>query len=277
MTDGVFYVTDESYLAEAARSAASVKQHSSSLQMGVATDATTVPDVFDHHHSISIESWDWDLRIRALRDSPFEKTLYLDTDTYVTEDLSMLFDLLDTFDIAAAHAPVRRVEKASNCGGSSPPDSFPEYNCGVLLYDKSPAVDELLSTWEDRYLKYAETVPTVHDQPAFRDAVYESEVRIATLPPEYNCRLPFHGYASDDVKIVHGAADNIEAVADRLNSRNGPRSFRCVSVGRSWGVIFCPGTIPTLLTKARLVASEKEPRDVLSWVQDKLRVSSTFD
>jgi hypothetical protein len=270
MTTGVLYVTDESYLAEAARSAASVARHAPDLAIGVATDAASVPEVFDRYLPIEIDGWDWDLRIRALRESPFDRTLYLDTDTYVTGDVSGVFDLLDAFDVAAAHAPVRRVADPPETDRPTPPDSFPEYNCGVLLYDDSGAVDDLLSTWEDRYLAYSETMPDVHDQPAFRDAVYDSDVRIATLPPEYNCRLPFHGYAGDEVRVVHGAADNVEHVADRLNARSGPRSFRCVSVGRSWDVVFCPGRVKTALAKAGLVVREKSASDVVAWAREKL-------
>lgn len=270
MERGVLYVTTESYLSEATRSAASLADHAPDLDIAVATDATGVPDVFDHHQSITIEEWDWDLRIEVLRDSPFDRTLYLDTDTYVTGDLSGVFDLLDEFDVAAAHAPVRRVPATSGTDLRRPPDAFPEFNCGVLLYGDSPAVDDLLGTWERRYREYDEALEEVHDQPAFRDAVYESSVRVATLPPEYNCRLPFHGYASDDVRIVHGAADNIEHVADRLNAREGPRSFECVSVGRSWDVLFGPGRLRRALAKAGLVAREKSVGEVVAWARGKL-------
>lgn len=35
--------------------------------------------------------------------SPFEHTIFLDTDTFVCGDFSELFDLLDHFDIAMSH------------------------------------------------------------------------------------------------------------------------------------------------------------------------------
>ena len=44
-------------------------------------------------------------KIRSIRRLPFEKTLFLDGDTYLTANVDELFDLLNRFDVAAAHAP----------------------------------------------------------------------------------------------------------------------------------------------------------------------------
>jgi hypothetical protein len=44
-------------------------------------------------------------KIRNIAQMPFGQTIYLDTDTYVVDNIDELFDLLERFDIAAAHAP----------------------------------------------------------------------------------------------------------------------------------------------------------------------------
>jgi hypothetical protein len=63
------------------------------------------------------------------------------------------------------------------------------------------------------------------DQPAFRQAVYESGLRLATLPSEYNCRLPFPGAIHNPVRILHGRLRNYGALEKRLNAKSGPRCF----------------------------------------------------
>jgi hypothetical protein len=42
------------------------------------------------------------------------------------------------------------------------------------------------------------------DQPSFREAIYESDIRIATLPSEYCFRIHTPDYARGAVKILHG-------------------------------------------------------------------------
>ena len=57
---------------------------------------------------------------------------------------------------------------------------------------------------------FRESLP---DQPSFRKALYESSLRLATLPPEYNCRLPFPGFLHDPVRILHGRTTDPESCA----------------------------------------------------------------
>jgi hypothetical protein len=66
------------------------------------------------------------------------------------------------------------------------PAAFPEFNCDVVLWRRSPAVDDLLREWRDLYLRNA--FGHRHDQGAFRSVVYRSDLRVAVLPPEYNYR-----------------------------------------------------------------------------------------
>jgi hypothetical protein len=40
---------------------------------------------------------------RLIRESPYERTLFIDADTYVVEPIPELFSLLDKFDCAATH------------------------------------------------------------------------------------------------------------------------------------------------------------------------------
>lgn len=112
-----------------------------------------------------------------------DRTVYLDTDAVcLKQKAESLFDLLAGFDVAVAHAPTRTVGETNR----EIPACFPEFNTGVIAFRKSDKVRQTFRKWEELYL--SGWIKHPHDQGAFRHALYFSELRIATLPPEYNNR-----------------------------------------------------------------------------------------
>jgi hypothetical protein len=106
----------------------------------------------------------------------------------------------------------------------------------VLLFQKSEQTDWFFHRWgqiyrEDR-LKiinwlfprgstwYRHAIP---NQPLFRRTLYESGLRIATLPPEYNSRFPFPGFLHTKVKILHGHVHSFARISEELNETLLPR------------------------------------------------------
>jgi len=82
-------------------------------------------------------------RIRALRNSPYDYTLHLDTDTRVlTPEFPDLFGRLDGIDIAMAVCQPD-VSKCAQLTG------LPMFNVGFILFRKSPGVLALLEAWEN--------------------------------------------------------------------------------------------------------------------------------
>src|ERR1700761_2704968 len=71
-------------------------------------------------------------KIANMRRSPFQRTIYLDTDTFVVDQIVDVLALLDRYDIVAAHAPGYR-------GLADPevPRAFYELNTGVLAWRAS--------------------------------------------------------------------------------------------------------------------------------------------
>lgn len=125
-------------------------------------------------------------KLDAILQSPYELTLYLDNDTELKKPiLAEAFQLLDRFDIALTHAPLKRVCTQID----HIPNSFPEFNGGVIFFKDSPEVKELMQRWNDDY--HARNIKTRYghrDQPYLRRALWESNLRIATLLPDYNNR-----------------------------------------------------------------------------------------
>jgi hypothetical protein len=124
---------------------------------------------------------------RAMLELKEDVVMYLGADTYALKDaVGDLPKILKRFDIALAHAPVRINTELGNSTIPEVPISFPEYNCDVILYKNDESVRAMLKEWQQKYLSDDFSHP--HDQGTFRYLLYTSNLRLATLPPEYNYR-----------------------------------------------------------------------------------------
>jgi len=153
--------------------------------------------------------------------SPFEKTLHLDTDTYIATDCSDVFEALDLFEVGVVHDPWRSDLKVETL-----PQSLPTLNGGVIAYRRTPAVIEMLESWP-RIHQEKFAAHTKQNQPSLREAVYRSKARVLILPPEYNLRV-WHpvvigGFAK--VRILHDRRNDLAKLAALLNSGHKPRFF----------------------------------------------------
>lgn len=217
MTQGIiYYATGERYLKEATLSARSVKNEMPGTSVAVFTDQETTSPVFDE--IVTIESKDHPFlhRIRCFQETPFDKTLYLDTDTYMAGNVSELFELLDVYDIGMSYVPAYD-PKARESLTDEVPEAFPLLNCGVILYTKSDGVLSLFKEWEELYRETFDQTAT--DQPALRELIYYWDGDLFVLPPKYNCRFDFPGTKAGRAKILHGRHDgvNMAKMAEQLN------------------------------------------------------------
>ncbi|MXR50427.1 hypothetical protein GRX03_02240 [Halovenus sp. WSH3] len=232
---GIIYVAmGRNFVEEAILSAESVQEQNSQIPITIFTDREIDEEVFDNVVVVDDPEYGFRDKINYLQRSPYDKTIFLDTDTYVTGDVSDLFALLDRFDIGAAHNNDHQKREADDM--QSVPESFPEYNTGVLAF-RTDAMQQLSKKWNEFY-----SVDQSHDQPSFRKAVYESDIRLATIPPEYNCLFRYPGHAVGEVKIFHGRLLDfdaegagkyyeIENAVSSINATTGSRIFYPRSTG----------------------------------------------
>jgi hypothetical protein len=186
---GILYVaTGPSCLAEAARSASSAQAHMPDVPRAIFTDnPTAVPSVlFDYVFHVATATHSSYDKIRALSKTPFERTLFLDSDTLVLAPVYELSELLEPFELAYCHAPMRFEE--GDFPGCN--EAFPQGNSGVLLYRNSHRVRSLFLAWDQRYRTQIQnfrvdgSTRRMLDQPSFRQTLYSSDIRFTILPPK---------------------------------------------------------------------------------------------
>ena len=98
-TRGFVYVaTGELFFREAAESASSLRTSNPNERICLVADRVHGKKFWDD--LVLVESPSFDFRDKLLVSRcPYEKFIYLDADTYVTGELSEVFELLENFDI----------------------------------------------------------------------------------------------------------------------------------------------------------------------------------
>ncbi|QDV14293.1 hypothetical protein CA51_41900 [Rosistilla oblonga] len=195
--------TGERYQLEAAQCAQSFRNQMPSIPICLFTRGV-VPNAnpFDQILQLPDGIDSFSDKILAMQAWPFERILFVDTDTYCIEPVADLFSMLDRWDLAAAHAPVRQFQH-------DPPDVpayFPECNTGVIAIRRNEKTTAFVDNWLVLHAANCARIgPRAADQPSFRQALWESDLRLLTLTPEYNLRTCMHYFIGGNasVKIVH--------------------------------------------------------------------------
>jgi hypothetical protein len=219
---GILYVsTGQKYYIETVRSAKSAKKLMPSIPIVLFTDQQPNVDdasLFDLVNIISNPTFSFNDKIKPLKETPFNKTLFVDTDTVFIDNVEELFQLLDKFDLAYCHAPLR-IGPGKKNRIRNVPDCFPEANTGVVAYKNTPTFQMFVNKWDRIYSRQREKPsPPSHDQPAFRKALYGSNISSYVLPPEYNMRTPMPMYKGRGLtaKILHGRGWSLEQAIQQV-------------------------------------------------------------
>jgi len=225
----IYLAIGDKHCREAEKSIASLKRHMPDLPVTVYTDAAIDREGVDEVVPLPAPAYDRTCNIRVLSESPYEKTLFLDTDTLVCTPFPEVFGLLERFEVAGVLGP--KIKGSSPVGGV--PACFSQYNAGVLLLRRCGKTDAFLSLWKKLYEEdlgvfvsqasgkaAARNYPKC--QPSLRRALFASDVRIATLPLEYNFRFRTGGFLKGPVRVLHGRR-KIDEVARLVNRHLGQR------------------------------------------------------
>ena len=181
----LFAATGPEYFRLAVRAARSARAANPGLAIDLATDQPVRPGVFDPDVFDEVRPLALGVRfakLQAMPETRFEQTLLLDADLFVLANIEDVFSVLDRFDIALTHDQFRNGARARNTWRREFTNAFPQYNSGVVAYRRTEPVLTFFTNWRDAVL----TSKARFDQPCLRESLWESDLRIATLPPEYN-------------------------------------------------------------------------------------------
>lgn len=137
--------------------------------------------------------------------TPFEKTVYLDSDTLIVRNISDMFDILDRFDVGLTNDYARKRTKYSKIVPeyAEIPYSFSEVNGGIMAYNSSLATKSFLSLWKEYFYKYFQQT-NGWDQVSLRISLWRSNVRLHHFPFEYNIRSKANREKQDRFKHEFG-------------------------------------------------------------------------
>ncbi len=120
--------------------------------------------------------------------SPYEETLYIDSDILPLKSIAPIWDYLNHADMAMA---LDRLPTVAQCDHiaveerdytlQSLPGTTPQFNSGVMLWRKNLATETLFLQWQQEWHRFQK-----HDQLALVRAIARSQVSMARLPVNYN-------------------------------------------------------------------------------------------
>ncbi len=221
--NGVVYTaTGQRFVDEAARSAASCRLHNPRLPIALVTDANSrAADLFDPVIRVGNARMGIADKLEMQR-APFERVLFLDTDTLVLGPLDEVFDLLGHFDLVY-HQPTSGYHYRL----PGVPPVFSEPNTGVIGWRRGPGAEAFFANWRERFLEYEGEMGREWDQRSFRHAVLLTPgVRPGPLTAEFNFMPYKPKVANRAVVVMHGRPfEEIERVGRLMNERAGPRAY----------------------------------------------------
>jgi hypothetical protein len=217
----VYVATGTAYLPEAFKSAESLRLHHPDAAICLITDHPPA----EHGPFTEIRR-----PVGRVRHSPMDKVLayeapyddivFLDTDTFVLDDLSPVFETLERFDLAL----LQDVNRGWNYQLPDVPLAFTEFNTGVIALRKSPLVAEFFETWSKAYDRLRAANGMINDQPAFRRTLFHSELRVAPLPSEFHFLGDFPNNTLWKVRLIHARGD-YSRIAKQANEFLGLRAY----------------------------------------------------
>jgi hypothetical protein len=229
---GILYVaTGDTHRSEAVRSARRVSNLDKSYNISLVTDENPPEDsYFENIILLSDPMYGFGDKPKGIKETPYDRTLYLDSDTYVisSDGIKDLFDTLDYCDLCGVLDSARSLETLPE-NFTLPnqleeiPNTFTWINTGVLVMETTETTG-LLTDWVNYHKKLTQLNKHsdpfnrgLTDQAAFRWALFTNDISYHIAPPEYNFRLPYPTSVHDPVHILHGNNNDMQKIAHKVN------------------------------------------------------------
>ncbi|TVQ47547.1 MAG: hypothetical protein EA365_03500 [Gloeocapsa sp. DLM2.Bin57] len=219
---GVFYVAaGQKYVDEACNSAVSLKQINSALKISIACNIKpSQQELFDQiilvNEIVACRNEGLLFKTKYLyRLSPYQKTLFVDTDTFFVNDIESGFSILDYFDVSMTLDPPDTYYPSLPSGERI--DCKP-VNTGVIFFKKNEVNDYFFQEWLKIYSEKLAKNPQIResDQTSCTQALMYSQTRFYPLSTEWNTRFCFINTLQEPAKILHAYSGNIKKLLDSL-------------------------------------------------------------
>lgn len=216
-SQGFLYIaTGKRFIEEAKQSVSSLKKHMPTAKTCCFTDdLDSARGHFDTVQLLTAPHRNFFEKIPPLSLSPFDATIFVDTDTIFAAPMLEVFDLLNRFEIAVVDDPYLS-------GREDIPSCFAHMNTGLIAYRNSQRVRSFFTKWLQAYEEdYAasEDKEHEHDQGSFQSMLYHSDLRLYILPVEYNFRLtsPQMARVWARIKMIHARHPRLQELSEELN------------------------------------------------------------
>jgi hypothetical protein len=247
----VFVAFGSRYVDEAAVAAEAVRAHHPELEVALITDrkvdapefdrVVTFPAVRASRFAEIVGDPEARPRQRAfynkilgLEASPYEQTVFFDSDTRVCAPLWEFFAALENANVVACLAPYR-MQSASDNGVWKKSWFVPAFNSGVIGYRGAGQIPDFFSLWRQLFVEsYRSADPRYSDQSTFNEALARSGLAYATFPEEFDYRISALGRFDGAVRVLHGRPEaDLRVVEQFVNSTHVARI--CIpGVGMFW-------------------------------------------
>jgi hypothetical protein len=212
----LFVAFGERYVKEAAVAVQSLRDIHPNANITLVTDGPERLQGFDqviHRKPLRLEETysagdisPYYIKIDAMRNSPYERTLMIDTDAHVQAPIDQIFTLLDNVDLVVTPSAwaVEYKFELTEPGFAEVPECFGSFNTGVIAFKNTPAFEGFRTAWLKLQSEKASAF-TTNDQPAFRAALFHSRLPFHVLPQQYNVQ-PWKGIlvpSGTGIKIIH--------------------------------------------------------------------------
>lgn len=148
-------------------------------RFGIRSTLVTIPPAWCVPHALESRLLKTDLPAW----SEWAQTLYLDADVLPLRPIAPIWASLQSHPIALA---VDRVPTIAQCDHIDPsertytlqqcPGAFPQYNSGVIVWQRSAAILNLFAAWKQEWLRFKQ-----HDQLALARALYATRQPVSVL------------------------------------------------------------------------------------------------
>ena len=205
---GILYIAfGKSFSDEAIMSYNSLRRYMKDIKVCFMTDNIEKLDQIEDINLIKVKINPTHIRAKVdfVSNTPFRKTLYLDSDTVVVRDITDIFESLDRFDVAVTHDFARKRKKYTDIipEYAKIPYAFSEVNGGVFAFCSNKRTETFLEMWKKYFYKYYSQT-SGWDQVSLRISLWESNVNLFHLPVEYNIRSQSNREKQDRFKNEFG-------------------------------------------------------------------------